>query len=117
MTHPFARALEDAGRIVQVDATRERERHVSSEDAHLADAVGDDVLGCAVQQDDFRAHVEDVLVARGELLMDEGSNAESERLDGRRVPMKELEELGRRPIHTRRITTKCERRRTPSFFC
>ena len=117
MTHPFARALEEAGRIVQVDATRERERHVSSEDAHLADAVGDDVLGCAVQQDDLRAHVEDVLVARGELLMDEGSNAESERLDGRRVPMKELEELGRRPIHTRRITTKCEKLRTPSFFC
>src|SRR5207237_9471010 len=99
VTHPFAAALEDAGRIVEVDPTRERERQVSSEDANLADAVGDDVLGCAVQQHDLRAHLEDVLMARGEFLTDDGPHRESERLDRRVVPVEEFEQLARRLRH------------------
>jgi hypothetical protein len=46
--------------------------------------------------------------------MDERPNRERERLDWRRVSMEELEELRRRPIHRRRITTKSA---NPSLFC
>ncbi len=99
MTHRLAGALQDSGRIVQVRATRESEEYVSSKYVDVADAVRDDSFRRAIQQNNLRAHLEDVLMARGHLLMDHFPKAQGKRLDAGIVPIEEFEQLARRSCH------------------
>jgi len=87
MPHRLAGALQDSGRIVQVRATRESEEYVSSKYVDVADAVRDDSFRRAIQQNNLRAHLEDVLMTRGHLLMDHFPKAQGKRLDAVIVPM------------------------------
>ena len=99
MAHRLARPAQDAARVVQVRTAMKHERHVPSEDVDAEDAVGNDALGCAVQEHNFRPHDEDVLVPGRHLFENDRTEAEGERLDGRTVRMKEFDQLARRLHH------------------
>src|SRR4030095_3537083 len=70
VTHPLSGAAQNMPAVPQLRSARKSERDVSGEDADVADAVADDVFGRAVQKNNLRAHLEDVLVARRHLFMD-----------------------------------------------
>jgi hypothetical protein len=60
VTHCLAGSLQDPGTIIQVRAVREAEGYVPTKYADVAEAVRDDSFRRAIQQDDLRAHLEDV---------------------------------------------------------
>jgi hypothetical protein len=99
VTHRLAGSLQNSGRIIQIRATRESEGDVSSKYADAADAVRDDSFRRAVQQNNLRAHLEDVLMTRGHLLMDHFPQAQGKRLDAGIVPMEKFEQLAWRSCH------------------
>jgi len=99
VTHPRAGSVQGSGRIIQVRAARESEVYVSSKYVDVADTVIDDPFRCAIQQNNHRAHREDVLMTRSHLLMDDLPKAEGKRLHSRVVPIEESEQLVRRSCH------------------
>ncbi len=99
VTHRLAGSLQNSGRIIQVRATRESEEYMSSKYVDVADAVSDDSFRRAIQQNNLRAHLEDVLVTRGHFLMNHLPKAQGKRLDAGIVPIEEFEQLGWRSCH------------------
>ena len=99
VTHRLAGSLQDSARIIQVGATRESEEYVSGTYTDVADAVLDDSFRRAIQQNHLRAHLEDVLMTRSHLLMDDLPKPEGKRLDGGIVPIEEFEQLAWRSCH------------------
>ncbi len=99
MPHTFAGSLQNSSRIIQVGTSREPEVDMSGKYADVADAVPDDVLSRAIQQDNLRAHLEDVLMTRSHLLVDHLPKAQSKRLDPWIVAEEELEQLAWRFRH------------------
>src|SRR6266446_182169 len=99
VTHRLAGSLQDPARIIQVRATRESEEYVPSKYVDVADAVRDHSFRRAIQQNNLRAHLEDVLMTRGHLLMDHLPKAQGKRLDVGIVPIEEFEQLARRTCH------------------
>jgi len=99
MTHRLAGSLQDSSRIIQVRTTRKPEGCVSRKYADVADAVRDDPFRRAIQQNNLRAHLEDVLMTRSHLLMDHFPKAQGKRLDAGIVPIEEFEQLAWRSRH------------------
>lgn len=99
VTHRLAGSLQPSTGVVQVRATLESEVYVSSKYVDVADAVVDDSFCRAVQQNNLRAHLENVLVTRSHFFMDYCPDAKGERSDGGIVPTEEFEQLARRLCH------------------
>jgi hypothetical protein len=95
VTHALAGSAQDPGRVVEVGAAGKRERDVPREDGDLADAVRDHSFRGSVQQDDLRAHLEYVLVARRYLLVNQLAKAQGERSHAGFVAVQVLEQLAR----------------------
>ena len=93
MTHPFAGSLQDSCRILQIGAARKPEGDVSGEDADVAEAVGDDACRRAIQQNDLRAHREDVFMTRRHFLVDDLSQTEGKCLDRAIVLVEKVEQF------------------------
>jgi hypothetical protein len=99
VTHPLPRSVQDSGRIIQIRAARKSEVYMSRKYVDVADAVLDDPFRCAIQQNNLRAHREDVLMTRSHLLMDDLPKGKGKRLNGGIVPIKKSEQLVRRSCH------------------
>ena|SRR5437667_4832861 len=99
MAHRLTSPLQEPSRVGQFDAARKCECYVARKYADVTDAIRDHSFRRAVEEDNLRPHLEDVLVARRQLLMDDRPNAQRQRLDMRVVTIEKREQLGRRFRH------------------